>query len=43
MTPTSRRPGLKSTKTGVTFSPSKPIPDALVEKLVVASRNDQNL
>jgi uncharacterized protein YdhG (YjbR/CyaY superfamily) len=34
--------GLKSTKTGVTFSPSKPIPDELVEKLVLASRRDLN-
>ena len=34
--------GLKSTKTGVTFSPSQPIPDALVEKLALASRRDQN-
>src|SRR5687768_5639594 len=30
--------GLKSTKTGVTFSPSRPIPDELVEKLALASR-----
>ena len=35
--------GLKATKTGVTFSPSKPIPDELVEKLARASREDQNL
>ncbi|RYD36223.1 MAG: DUF1801 domain-containing protein [Verrucomicrobiaceae bacterium] len=35
--------GLKSTKTGITFSPSHPIPDALVEKLALASRKDQNL
>jgi uncharacterized protein YdhG (YjbR/CyaY superfamily) len=35
--------GLKSTKTGVTFSPGRPIPDGLVEKLVLASRWDQNL
>lgn len=35
--------GLKSTKTGVTFSPSRPIPDALVEKLALASRMAQNL
>lgn len=35
--------GLKSTKTGVTFSPSKPMPDALVKKLALASRKDQNL
>ena len=35
--------GLKSTKTGVTFSPSQPIPDALVEKLALASRKNHNL
>ncbi|AMV17865.1 hypothetical protein VT03_08225 [Planctomyces sp. SH-PL14] len=35
--------GLKYTKTGVTFSPSKPIPDALVRKLALASRRDQDL
>jgi uncharacterized protein YdhG (YjbR/CyaY superfamily) len=35
--------GLKATKTGVTFSPSKTIPDELVTKLALASRNDQNL
>jgi uncharacterized protein YdhG (YjbR/CyaY superfamily) len=35
--------GLKSTKTGVTFSPSQPIPAGLVEKLARASRRDQNL
>ena len=35
--------GLKSSKTGVTFSPRQPIPDELVEKLVLASRRDQNL
>jgi uncharacterized protein YdhG (YjbR/CyaY superfamily) len=34
--------GLKSTKTGVTFSPRHPIPDGLVEKLALASRRDQN-
>lgn len=33
--------GLKSTKTGVTFSPSQPIPDALVKKLAVTSRMAQ--
>ena len=33
--------GLKSTKTGVTFSLSRPIPDALVQALAVASRKDQ--
>ena len=31
--------GLKATKTGVTFSPNKPIPDALVTKLALASRS----
>ncbi|WP_334165261.1 iron chaperone [Phenylobacterium sp.] len=30
--------GLKSTKTGVTFSPDRPIPAGLVEKLARASR-----
>jgi uncharacterized protein YdhG (YjbR/CyaY superfamily) len=35
--------GLKFTKTGVTFSPSKPIPDALARKLALASRREQNL
>jgi uncharacterized protein YdhG (YjbR/CyaY superfamily) len=35
--------GLKATKTGVTFSPSKPIADELVEKLARASRKDQGL
>lgn len=35
--------GLKSTKTGVTFSPSHPIPDSLVKKLALASKRDQNL
>ncbi len=35
--------GLKSTKTGVTFSPSQPIPAGLVKKLALASRRDQNL
>jgi uncharacterized protein YdhG (YjbR/CyaY superfamily) len=33
--------GLKPTKTGVTFSPGKPIPDALVKKLALASKKDQ--
>ncbi len=33
--------GLKATKTGVTFSPGKPIPDALVKKLALASKRDQ--
>jgi uncharacterized protein YdhG (YjbR/CyaY superfamily) len=35
--------GLKSSKTGVTFSPNQPIPDELVTKLAQASRRDQNL
>jgi len=35
--------GLKSTKTGVTFSPSQPIPDKLVKKLALASKRDQKL
>lgn len=35
--------GLKSTKTGITFSPRQPIHDGLVEKLALASRRDQNL
>ena len=35
--------GLKSTKTGVTFSPSHPISDELVKKLALAARKDQNL
>lgn len=30
--------GLKATKTGVTFSPGRPIPDALVAGLVLASK-----
>jgi uncharacterized protein YdhG (YjbR/CyaY superfamily) len=35
--------GLKATKTGVTFSPSQPIPDGLIKELALASRRDQNL
>ncbi|REJ79505.1 MAG: DUF1801 domain-containing protein [Acidobacteria bacterium] len=35
--------GLKATKTGVTFSPRKPIPDKLVEKLALASRKELGL
>jgi uncharacterized protein YdhG (YjbR/CyaY superfamily) len=35
--------GLKSTKTGVTFSPSQPIPDALVKKLALASKKSQKV
>lgn len=37
------RAGLKATKTGVTFSPSRPIPDELVEKLARASRKEHGL
>ena len=33
--------GLKATKTGVTFSPKQPIPDALVKKLALASKKAQ--
>lgn len=32
--------GLKATKTGITFSPRKPIPDDLVDRLARASRTD---
>lgn len=32
--------GLKATKTGVTFSPTKPIPDELVKQLALASRKE---
>ncbi|WP_349679346.1 MULTISPECIES: DUF1801 domain-containing protein [unclassified Brevundimonas] len=32
--------GLKATKTGITFSPRKPIPDDLIERLARASRKD---
>ncbi len=35
--------GLKSTKTGVTFAPRKPLPDALAAKLALASRKDLGL
>lgn len=35
--------GLKSTRTGITFAPSRPIPDELVRKLALASRRDQDL
>ncbi len=35
--------GLKATKAGVTFSPRKPIPDELVKKLALASREDLGL
>ena len=32
--------GLKATKTGITFSPRKPIPDDLIERLARASRKE---
>jgi uncharacterized protein YdhG (YjbR/CyaY superfamily) len=32
--------GLKASKTGVTFSPAKPIPDELITALALASRKD---
>ncbi|MEU4364620.1 DUF1801 domain-containing protein [Promicromonospora sp. NPDC023987] len=32
--------GLKATKTGITFSPGKPIPDDLVERLARASSRE---
>ncbi|MEC5399230.1 iron chaperone [Uliginosibacterium sp. H1] len=32
--------GLKATKTGITFTPRKPIPDDLVERLARASRQE---
>lgn len=35
--------GLKATKTGVTFSPEKPIPDKLVKKLALASQKKLGL
>ena len=35
--------GLKATKTGVTFSPRKPISDDLIAKLAVSSRKDLGL
>jgi uncharacterized protein YdhG (YjbR/CyaY superfamily) len=35
--------GLKTTKTGITFSPRKPIPDELVERLALASREELGL
>lgn len=34
--------GLKPTKTGVTFSPTKPIPDDLVRRLALASRKEHS-
>ena len=33
--------GLKASKTGVTFSPSQPIPAGLVKKLALASKRSQ--
>jgi uncharacterized protein YdhG (YjbR/CyaY superfamily) len=35
--------GLKATKTGITFAPRRPIPDALIERLAHASRQDLGL
>lgn len=35
--------GLEATKTGVKFSPKKPIPDKLVKKLAIASKKDHGL
>lgn len=35
--------GLKATKTGVTFTVRKPIPDALIKKLALASRKELGL
>ena len=32
--------GLKASKTGVTFAPSKPIPDALIARLAKAARRE---
>lgn len=32
--------GLKATKTGVTFSPARPLPDHLIVALALASRRD---
>ncbi|MEE6273209.1 DUF1801 domain-containing protein [Georgenia sp. MJ206] len=32
--------GLKATKTGITFTPRRPIPDDLVARLALASRED---
>lgn len=33
--------GLKASKTGITFSPEKPIPAGLVRKLALTSKKDQ--
>ena len=35
--------GLKASKTGVTFAPQKPIPDALIARLAQASRQAHGL
>ncbi len=35
--------GLKATKTGVTFTPKKPIPDQLITALALASREELGL
>ena len=35
--------GLKATKTGVTFTQRKPIPDELIKKLALASRKDSGM
>ncbi|KKB07005.1 hypothetical protein VE25_20370 [Devosia geojensis] len=35
--------GLKASKTGVTFSPSKPIPDELIAALALASRKERGV
>lgn len=35
--------GLKASKTGVTFSPAKPIPDELISALALASREELNV
>ena len=34
---------LKATKTGVTFSPGKPMTDELVEKLAISSRRSKGI
>lgn len=34
---------LKATKTGITFSVSRPIPDELVQKLAISSRRQKGL
>ncbi|MCC7478762.1 DUF1801 domain-containing protein [bacterium] len=35
--------GFKATKTGITFSPAKPLPEELIERLVQASRKSLGL